>query len=255
MLGPQAIQRIFYPGPLPSSYQGSDCSLLPAKVTCIISYKTPTLNVASYVRTTPSSRDVIFIFHHEPENDWFAGRGSNGQNFVTEFETQSVLIRRAADGAPNIKIAMAAEAFEYQPGTRWHQGVDCGYIPPASYVSYYLADIYESDPDGRALPYSPVAVQWDTWLRCVTEAMKADPSAQVWLGVAEYGLGTLTGDKARARTIAADAVYLPRQVPRFALWEYWWEDNSINWGCTVENCDWQFTDPATIREWRSLESR
>jgi hypothetical protein len=251
-IGPLQTQRIFYKGAPPTSYAGSYCSELRAGITCIVSYKTQTTNVASYVKSIPPGRKVIFIFHHEPENDTFSGPGTNGQNFVSDFEAQSSLIRSSARGAANIKVAMAAEAFQYQPGTRWDNGGQCGYIPPVRYVDYYLADIYEPDPSGRDLPHSVVRTQWDTWLGCVKAANQgaAHPAA---LGIAEYGLGTLAGNTVREETMAADNTYLKRILPIFGLWEYWWEDNSIDGGCTASNCDWQFTDPATVREWQKIE--
>jgi hypothetical protein len=253
-IGSLGAQRIFYSGALPASYAGSYCSELRAGVTCIISYKTETTNVASYVESVPSSTKIIFIFHHEPENDIFAGSGTNGQNFVTDFESQSSLIRSAAGGAANIKVAMVAEAWQYQPGTKWDNGADCSYIPPARYVDYYLTDIYEPDPDGQDLANSPVSTQWNTWLGCVTAANSARPDSPAALGIAEYGLGTLAGDTVREETLAADDAYLKTTFTSFALWEYWWEDNSIDGGCTAANCDWKFTDAPTTQEWRAIEA-
>jgi hypothetical protein len=251
---PLDTQRIFYSGALPASYAGSYCAKLPAGVTCIISYKTETTNVASYVESVPSTANMIFIFHHEPENDIFAGSGANGQNFVTDFESQSSLIRASAGGAANIKVAVAAEAWQYQPGTKWDNGADCSYIPPAQYVDYYLADIYEPDPDGQDLANSPVSTQWNTWLDCVTAANSASSHPPAALGIAEYGLGTLAGDTVREQTLAADDAYLKATFTSFALWEYWWENNSTDGGCTASNCDWQFTDAPTTQEWQAIET-
>jgi len=54
--------------------------------------------------------------------------------------------------------------------------------------------------------------------------------------------------------MAADDTYLRGTFPGLGLWEYWWEDNSVGGGCTAANCDWQFTDPATIAEWQAIEA-
>jgi hypothetical protein len=253
-IGPVATQRIFYKGALPARYAGSYCSALPARATCIISYKRPTVNVASYVTSVPSGRDVIFIFHHEPENDTFPGPGTNGQNFVSAFTVQSALIRSAARHAAHVKVAMAAETFQYQPGTRWDHGADCSYIPPARSVDYYFADIYEPRPDGRDLAHGPVRAQWNTWLGCVNAANKASPRTPATLGIAEYGLGTLAGNAAREKTMAADAAYLEATFTHFALWEYWWQNDSAAGGCTAASCDWKFTDAPTTKEWHALEA-
>jgi hypothetical protein len=231
-IGPFETQRIFYKGALPASYAGSYCSALPARATCIISYKRPTANVASYVASVPPGRDVIFIFHHEPEHGSFPGPGTNGQNFVSDFAGQSALIRSAAHHAAHVKVAMAAEAFQYQPGTRWDQGAGCGYIPPARDVDYYFVDIYEPHPDGKDLAHGPVSAQWNTWLGCVSAANQASPRAPATLGIAELGAS----------------------FTHFALWEYWWQDDSAAGACTAASCDWKFTDASTTREWHAIEA-
>jgi hypothetical protein len=119
---------------------------------------------------------------------------------------------------------------------------------------YYLADIYQPDPDGQDLANSPVSTQWNTWLGCVTAANSARPDSPAALGIAEYGLGTLAGDRVREETLAADDAYLKTTFTDFSLWEYWWEDNSIDGGCTAASCDWQFTDAPTTHEWRKIEA-
>jgi len=150
---------------------------------------------------------------------------------------------------------MAAEAFEYQPYTRWDKGAGCAFIPPARYVDDYLVDIYEPRPDGGNLADSPVQDQWRTWLRCVAAANRDDTGRPAALGIAEYGLGTLAGNAIRRRTLMADAAYLARRFPRFALWEYWWQDDEPAGQCSPASCDWQFTDPATTRAWHAIETR
>jgi hypothetical protein len=246
-IGPLQTDRIFYPDSLPASYNGSQCSMLPADVTCIISYKTPDANVASYVSSIPADRKVIMIFHHEPERP-----GIDPAWFVSTFERQSSEIRHAA-GCFNchVQVAEASEAWGYFPG---RVGASCAYTVPDKYVDYYFIDIYQPAPDGKPLSESPVAPQWDGWLKCVTAANNADPHPRKALGITEYGLGTLSGNAVREETLAADDAYLKANFTHFALWEYWWADNSVNGGCTPSNCDWRFTDPATIHEWQQIEA-
>jgi len=245
-IGPLQTQRIFYSGALPASFTGSYCDQLEKAasnaITCVISYKTQTTNVAGFVAGIPATDHVIMIFHHEPENDTFSGSGTNGQNFVSQFEAQSTLITNSAAAAGNsaeVKVAMAAMAWQYQSSS--YHGYSCSYIPPDQYVAYYLTDIYEPAPNGRPLNTGPVASQWNNWLACVNAANNANPHPRKALGIAEYGLGTLAGDSVRASTITADDAYLKANFTNFALWEYWDENNAVNGGCTASNCDWQIT--------------
>lgn len=241
-IGPLQTQRIFYSGALPASYTGSVCASYPAGVTCVISYKTMNTNVASFVGSIPASRDVILIWHHEPENDTFSGPGTNGQNFVSDFESQSRIIT-AGDPA-NVQVAMTAEAYQYDAGTDHTNGVGCSYIPPNQYVNFYFIDIYENPPNGKDLPNAPggAGTEWNTWLGCVQAANNANPHPRKALGIAEYGLNNEASDAVRAQTLQADSAYLKANFPNFALWEPW------------DFSDWQLTGSQTIAEWKAIEA-
>jgi hypothetical protein len=229
-IGPLKTQRVFYPSALPARYSASQCASLPAGVMCVISYKTPGTNVASFVKSIPASRPVMMIFHHEPEGGDFA----SGAQFVSEFESQSDLIRSAAAaaGLTNVQVAMAAGTYQYQPGKA---GTNCSYIPPAHYVDHYTADVYQ--PRLGGLQNRSGFVRW----RACTQGLGRSR------GVTEYGLGSCSGAASRQQTMAADAVYLRSAFPHLYLLEYWWVDDSNVGPCR----NWKFTDQATISEWRS----
>jgi hypothetical protein len=228
-IGPLKTQRLFYPSALPASYSASQCASLPAGVMCVISYKAPSTNVASFVKSIPASRPVMMIFHHEPEGDF-----ASGVQFVSEFESQSDLIRSAAAaaGLTNVQVAMAAATFQYQPGKA---GTNCSYIPPAHYVDHYTADVYQ--PRLGGLQNRSGFVRW----RDCTQGLGRTR------GLTEYGLGSCSGTTSREQTMVADAAYLRSAFPFLYLLEYWWMDDSNVGPCR----NWKFTDPATITEWKS----
>jgi hypothetical protein len=242
-LGPLRDQRIYYTGALPSKYSGTDCSKLPAAVWCIISYGTPTVNVASYVSSIPASRNAVIIFGHEPEHP---GAFRNGAAFVTAFTAQSALIRHAAGKAANVRVAMASETYQYGGKGFGSRGLGCSFIPPAGDVDYYYADNYETTPTGKGLATDP---KWLNWLNCVKNHGRR-------LGLAEYGLGTCNGTSKRVATLQADATYLRTRLPaitgfRTQLWSYFWSSRGTKSG----SCnDGQFTDSATISAWRGIEA-
>jgi hypothetical protein len=242
-IGPLRDQRIYYTGALPSKYSGTDCSKLPAAVWCIISYGTPTVNVASYVSSIPASRNAVIIFGHEPEHP---GAFRNGAAFVTAFTAQSALIRHAAGKAANVRVAMASETYQYGGKGFGSRGLGCSFIPPAGDVDYYYADNYETTPTGKGLATDP---KWLNWLNCVKNHGRR-------LGLAEYGLGTCNGTSKRVATLQADATYLRTRLPaitgfRTQLWSYFWSSRGTKPG----SCnDGQFTDSATISAWRGIEA-
>jgi hypothetical protein len=228
-IGPLRTQRLFYPAALPASYSGSSCASLPPGVLCVISYKTPNTNVASFVKSIPANRPVMMIFHHEPEGDF-----ASGAQFVSEFESQSDLIRSAAAaaGLANVQVAMAAGTFQYQPGKA---GADCSYIPPTRFVNHYTADVYQ--PRLGGLQNRSGFVRW----RECTQGLGRTR------GITEYGLGSCPGATSREQTMSADAAYLRRAFPLLYLFEYWWMNDSNVGPCR----DWKFTDQATITEFKS----
>jgi hypothetical protein len=246
-IGPLQTQRVFYPGPLPRAYTGSYCEQLERVngdgLTCIVSYKDADLatnNVVSYVRSIPADVNAWLVFHHEPEDDTFPGGG--GREFVMDFERNVAAIRSAAGCTDcHIKVAMAANAYQYHSAGRYSLGTGCSFIPPAQYVDAYFVDVYEPKPTGAPLERGPASIEWDDWLHCVTAADEAASGHRKPLGIAEYGLGTAAPDAIRARTIRADDTYL-RSFRHLALWEYW--DVGPEWAVTGH--------PLAAAAWRSV---
>jgi hypothetical protein len=232
-IGPLRTDRVFYQT-LPSNYWADrDCSGLPAKVMCIVSYKTPTTNVAAYVKSIPSGRPVIMVFYHEPEGGGF----STGSAFVTAFEAQSNLIRAAA-GRSNIQVAMVAGTSR-QYANRSGRGWDCSYIPSARYVNHYFADIY--DPTGDLLENDP---GFTRWRYCTAGRHRSR-------GITEWGIGPtrcITSGLTRAEVMARDEQWLLGPFPLMYLLEYWWVDNSATGGACA---DWKFSSPAEVSAWKS----
>lgn len=231
-IGPLQGQRLFYPGALPSRFAHSACNRLPAGDWCIVSYNKRNTNVASYVSSIPSSRNVVLVWEHEPE---IPGRFSSGHTFVSGFDAQSALIRKAAHGAKNVHVASDSESWQYGfgGGNGGSRGAGCSFIPPASAVDYYYADNYSP----TAQPLAGM-VRWQNWLKCVKKSGKP-------IGIAEFGLGSCAGASARVKTLLADAAYL--KTLDVQLWSYYYVPNK---GC--EN--WQFTDSAMISAWRGIEA-
>jgi hypothetical protein len=242
-VGPLQEGHIYY-GTLPSHYAGTYCSALPAGDWCIVSYNKQTTNVAGYVASIPASRHVVMNFDKEPEapHAWRSGAA-----FVSAFDAQTAIIRKAAHGAKNVFIAMAAMTYQYGGKGYGHVGVGCSYIPPPSKTDFYYGDNYEATPTGKGLATDP---KWLNWLNCVKRFGKP-------LGLAEYALGQCSSAKVRLATLVADAAYLRNKLPaiigrRTQLWSYFWVDNK---GIAPGSCrDWQFTNSAMISAWRGIEA-
>ena len=239
-IGPLRTQRVFYSTKLPATFAGSKCAALPSDVMCIVSYKTPSTNVVSFVSSIPPGRGapVMMIFHHEPENDF-----ASGAAFVSKFDGQSAKIRAAARSAGlttgpagEVEVDMAAGGYQYaKPG---RHGYNCSYIPPAIAVDHYTVDAYPAEPGGLAK-----FTGFTRWLSCTK-------GKGVTRGITEYGLGNCQGNAAREKTMAADAKYLPTVMPGLYLLEYWWIQAS---GAPCSKA-YRFTDAKTIAEWRSVEA-
>ena len=239
-IGSLQVDKIFYQHALPVSYAGSTCANLPEDVVCLVAYKTATTNVASFVSSIPASRTVVMIFYQEPEAHF-----ASGAEFVAEFEAQSTLIRQAASSAPNVFVADDAATSQYRPG---YPGADCSFIPPPAYTDVYLADHYQSRPNGQDLPNGQNGDDWTTWLNCVRPTHKP-------IGLAEYGLGTcgVDGNATREQSLLADNTYL-KGLPAVIgapvlIWNYWW----VNGGSAGSCMDWQFSGAATSA-WRSIQA-
>lgn len=266
-IGPLQACKIFYgPGSaLPGTYSGSVCASLPVNVTCLISYKVMTTNVASYVESIPAGRNVILTYWQEPENDSFSYNGlTGGAAYVAEYENQVNLIRSSAASASraNVFVAMDAMDYQYDQGTSHNlggAGGACSFIPPSSYADFYLSDHYEFTASGSNMSAdSGSRAEWNGWLGCVKGQGKP-------IGVAEYGLncGQTGGSGAEpnalttSKGMAADNTYLqgnPDGLP-VAIWEYWWDTN----GDPSGNC--QFTPGGSpggsqaVQKWRASETQ
>ena len=236
-IGPLQSDKIFYSpsSSLPATYSGSNCAGLPAAVTCLISYKVMTTNVASYVESIPAGRPVIFTFFQEPEASSFSYDGmTGGPAFVAEFENQAALIRASAVTAGNsasIMIAADANGYQYDPGTSHNlggagTGGSCAFTVPSGYTDFYLGDFYEPTASGNNLAAdSSESPMWDGWLGCVSPQDKP-------IGIAEYGLNYTTPTSANGLTtsqaFAADNSYLAGQPDGLpvVMWEYWYDNNA-----------------------------
>lgn len=259
-IGPGDTHRIFYGGNLPASF---DSDGTPANVTCIVSYKVTGTNFASYVNSIPANRQVILIFHHEPEGDTqFTG----GADFVSQFKAQSDSLRalgcHPGGSHPNVRIAMCAAGFPYRNnGTadvlagNYLRGL--GATSPASgwpYVDMFTKDIYQgSGGTGDAVGWSTNGLAnnqyWQNWLGLVT-----DPSVVGTvqpLGITEYGVDDPVGNTARNTRIKLDLAYLAANSFNGAPWQmmcYWWES------LAGDPNQAQFTDAPTIATWQQAET-
>lgn len=260
-IGPLQSCKVFYSAAtaLPPSYAASVCAGLPAGVTCLISYKVQTTNVASFVGSIPPGKNVILTYWQEPENDTFSScagqnRGSSGANYVCQFQAQSRLVRASTTAAnrANVFVAMDAMDYQYAAGTGHNDGgapSACSFIPPAASTDMYLVDHYEFTASGKSLAADPgSSAEWAGWLGCVARQGKP-------IGLAEYGLncGQAGGRGAQpdapttSKGISADSSYLagePDGLP-VLLWEYWWDANA---GC-------QFSGGQAVSQWRAAESQ
>lgn len=248
-IGPLHEVRVYEQTTLPGDYADTRCSQLP--VECVLSYKDAMSYSAilSFVKTVPKSHPTIIVFHHEPE---CGGNGPGGEDmspatFRQEFEQQSSYIRKAAKKAGNtsVQVAMVACSYSYQEPydatERGHDGAypNCAFIPPRSYVDFYLVDIYNYKPGSGNVAVNPsTAAKWNGWLKCVRGKNRR-------LGVAEYGL-YVPGSAAtqRVKQLKADDRYFKTFAPAtFPVWSYFYEGP-----------DWTFMDSPTIKEWKAIEA-
>lgn len=143
-IGPLQVDKMFYgtTTSLPSSYSSSQCANLPAAVTCVLAYKVADTNVASFVSSIPAGANTIMVWYQEPEGNSFSScegvnKGSNGANFVCEFEHQADLIRANVTSANRANVWVAMDAGGYQYGTG-RNGPACAFTrrrPPWIFTS------------------------------------------------------------------------------------------------------------------------
>jgi Glycine-rich domain len=250
VIGPGDTHRIFYSGQLPATFDGDGT---PSNITCVVSYKTQNTNVAAYVNSVPSNRNVVLIYHHEPENDY-----TSGATFVSEFKTQSTLIR--AQGKSNVKVAMCAEAYAYRNGGPSDVAAGNYLAGLGSYVDMFTVDVYQGSGGFAAWDWSSAGLaNFDQWLNWVTLVTSASVVGTVQpLGISEYGVDDPVGDTARHDRINLDWSYLlsaftiggASAISAYPLqmWCYWWIDK------TGDPNPSKFTDAATITLWQSIEA-
>jgi hypothetical protein len=226
---------------------------------CVVSYnvKESEGDLAKFFTGLPAAQMVIMNWRDEPEAPRApfppcGGQTGNGPAYVCDFEQESRNIRKAAGDAPNVFVAMDASTYQYAPGTSHDRGggdgQKCTYIPPASYVDFYLADHYNTRASDSSLPdeKSPEGDEWSTWLGCVASSGKP-------IGLAEYGLDCRTQNPPQqtlADEIAQDKGYLaaiPGARQPTIMWEYW------DWNTKPPGC--QMTSTTVKDEWRSAETQ
>lgn len=247
-VGPLQSDKIFYGTnskikPLPPTFIGSLCDELQHQPVCVIAYRTASKKtLQSFVESMPKSRSrpVIMVYWQEPE---LRKSAISAREYTKEFDLRSEWVRQAAKARhlAYVKIAMDSSTYGYAPG---QPGYGCSYLPAASYVDYYLADVYEHRLTGLAN-----VVGFQRWTHCT--ASKRKPQ-----GIAEYGLGvcTKTGTRAstleREKMLARDAAYLAKNFPHLFLWQYWWSQISGSRG----KCDHSWFPPNSVigTEWRKI---
>ena len=253
-IGPGQTHRLFYGGALPASM---DYDSTPSNVTIIASFKSQMTQTAiqSYLTDlVTSGRQVILIYHHEPEGDY-----TLGSQFVSEFQTQSTYIRGAAtalglsQGWPNgqVSVAMAAAGYPYRnAGTS--DVLDGNYLTGLGpYVDMFTKDIYQGagGDSGVQWPSNGLAncQYWVNWLNLVTNTSIVGTLKPV--GITEYGVDSEVTNTERFNRITLDANYLFTlpSVTGFPvpLYCYWWQ--------SIDTNNAQFTDAPTEALWTSIE--
>jgi len=237
-VGPLRTQRVYH-GHLPASFAGTQESQLPAGVVPIVSYRTRTTNVLSYVRSV--NRPTILIFAYNPEARMSA------EDFTIAFEEQSSIIHSVHNR--NLRVAVSAQIHAYQ--TRVNpSAVRCGYIPPPSYVDYYLAAVYE--------PYLQGITRTDqggfvVWQHCTNGLRRSRGLVEYGLGLGIDGKRSCRPEAERTRVLRDDVEYLRKNLPDLEILEYWWTTTAANPPCSRS---WQFAAASsTGGVWREIANR
>jgi len=237
-VGPLQTQRVYHPG-LPASFAGTQESELPAGVVPIVSYEVRTTNVVSYVRSV--DRPAILIFRYNPESRMSAA------DFTTQFEEQSDLVHAVHNR--NVRVAASAQIYQYQVAVN-AAAVGCGYIPPPTYVDYYLAAVYE--------PYLQGITRTDrggfvVWQHCTNGLHRPRGLVEYGLGLGVQGSRSCRSEAARTRVMRDDMVYLHDSLPDLEILEYWWTTKASNPPCSQS---WQFAaGSSTGGLWRTIANR
>jgi hypothetical protein len=250
-IGPLQSDKIFYGTgsdgvkPLPPSFSGSVCDELEHQPVCVIAYKTASKQtLQSFVESMPAqrSRPVIMVYWDEPE---LGQSGMSPATYKNNFDLRSNWVRQAATAKhlTYVRVAMDSATSGYAPGA---PGYNCSYLPAASYVDYYLTDVYQ-----HRLTTLQDDTDFQRWNQCTSS--KGKPQ-----GLAEYGLGvcTKTGTPAKASeretTLSEDAAYLAKNFPHLVLWEYWWSKISGSGGKCAHS--WFSPNSVIATEWKKIEA-
>jgi hypothetical protein len=224
---------------------------------CVISYNVLESEsaLADFFTGLPAAQMVIMNWRDEPELESTTlpacgDKTTPGAIYVCDFEKESDNIRQAAGDAPNVFVDMDSATSEYAVGTSHDNGVGCSFIPPSSYVDFYLADHYNRDATDASLPNeaAPWGGEWSTWLSCVAGYHKP-------IGLAEYGLDCSTANPPQqtlANELGQDDKYLPA-IPGATqptiMWAYWDSDS----GKSIPGC--QMTSSIVMDKWKSIETQ
>jgi transcriptional regulator with XRE-family HTH domain len=236
-VGPLQTER-YYHDVLPPSFAGSREARLPAGVVPIVSYWKPTVRVTRYVASV--NRPIILIFRFNPEPRMSAPA------FVSAFEVQSRLIRSVHN--PNVRVATSAMIYQYRSSLN-PKAATCGYIPPPSYVDYYLAAVYDPYLEGIDRTDQGGFVVWQ---RCTRGLHRPRGIAELGLGLGTHGSTSCQPESRRTAVMYRDLAYLHAGLPDLAVLEYWWNQRP------AASCarSWQFpADSSTADLWRTLTNR
>jgi hypothetical protein len=255
---------------LPASFVGDYGSDYPAGFIPMISYKTQMSSADLTAWCNSVNRDIVLIYHHEPEGDY-----TLGSTFVSEFKDQSDIVHQA--GNAHIRFAVASAGYPYRNAgsvdvLSGNYLTGLGNISPVSgkpYADLFCKDIYQGAGD-TDWPSNGLANfdEWLNWLELVTGANVALSSVSAAtgkvvgterpLGVTEYGIRqgwtgfSIAGRSAR---IELDMAYLQSSAflsttsyPLQCL-SYWWLNND-----PTSNLWTQFQDATTETFWSTLSS-
>lgn len=236
-VGPLQTQRVYHTD-LPASFRRSQEGRLPAGVVPIVSYVKPTAGVTRYVASV--NRPIILVYRYNPEPRMSA------QAFVSAFEEQSRLVRSVHNA--NVRVAVSALIFQYRSSLN-PAAAACRYIPPASYVDYYLAAVFDPYLDGIDRTDAGGFVVWQ---KCTGGLHRPRGLVEFGLGLGQRGSPACQPESRRTAVLYHDLDYLHTNLPDLAVLEYWWHA-SPGASCAQS---WQFpANSSTADLWRTLAHR